>query len=632
MNRERLDSLLTLLKSPAPDLRLRAAQNLGELADKRAVPALVDRLADEDPAVCEAASQALLALRGREVAARLAPLLSVEQVSLRNSAMSLLRRVGEDAPDLLLDLLKDTDLDLRIFAADILGQVDAPGVSRALIDALQDPDSNVRANAATSLGRRGEAAAVAGLVTLLEDEEWVAFAAIEALALIGDASAVEPLIHCLRDGSPVLRVAVAEALGRFSDPRVLPPVLEAMRQAEGPLLQHLLSALLKGANPTILREMDDELRERACMGLIDALKDPSNQVRSDALLGLAVLGDSASVYAILDLAGRTESDDLMELIVLALASIGDLPPLVGALKSPDPRLAQAAVRALGQIGGDKALEPLIQALRHQDPEIRRLSARALGSINSPEALPALLRALGDDDDATKAQAAWALGRLSDAGTIPVLGTLLGHDHGEVRNQAMEALLSIGGPVVRKLFIEGLNGASPAKRELCARGLGRLGAGEGMGRMARLLHDPYASVRKQVVSALMVSGDRRALAFLEPVLGDQDTSVRRCLVETVARIQAPGCEALLIKALEDDDPEIRLEAIEGLGRAGAAEAVDPLLALLDCPESKLKVSAAKALGAIGESRASSILINLLTDQNPKVRAAANAAIQKIQGGW
>jgi HEAT repeat protein len=632
MSRNLLESQLSLLKSPAPDLRLRAAHSLGELGDPRAIPALVDRLADEDPAVTEAAAQALLNLRGREVAARLAPLLSVEQVSLRNSAMSLLRRIGEDAPDLLLDLLSDSDLDLRIFAADILAQVEAPGVTRALINALKDPDANVRANAATSLGQRGEPAAVTGLIGLLQDEEWVSFAAIEALALIGDASAVEPLIGCLKNGSPVLCVAVAEALGRFNDPRVMPPVLEAMRRAEGPLLQHLLGALLKGANPTVLKEMDDELRERACMGLIDALEDPSLQVKSDALLGLAVLGDGASVYSILDLAGHAGSDDLLELIVLALASIGELPPLVGALGAPNDRLAQVAVRALGQIGGDLAVGPLIEALEHQSPKVRKLAAHSLGTINFPEALPALLRALGDDDDDTKAQAAWALGRLSDAGTIPVLGTLLGHTHDQVRNQAMEALLAIGGPVVRKLFIEGLGGQAPAKRELCAQGLGRLGAGEGMGSLAGLLDDPYPSVRRQVVIALMVSGDRRALGFLESVLKDPDATVRRSLVESIARINPSGGQALLVKALGDAEPDIRLEAVEGLGRAGAVEAVDSLLDLLDSPESTLKVSAAKALGAIGEPRASTPLISLLADSNPKVRAAATAAIQKIQGGW
>ncbi|KMY69185.1 hypothetical protein AAU61_06725 [Desulfocarbo indianensis] len=632
MHSDRVSHLIFQLQAPAPDLRLRAAQALGELGDRRAVPALVDRLADEDPAVGEAASQALLNLRGREVAVRLAPLLSVEQVGLRNAAMHLLRRLGEDAPDMLLDLLGENDRDLRIFAADILANVDAPGVARALTKALEDPDPNVRANAATSLGQRGEASALPNLIQLLGDEEWVAFAVIEALAHIGEPAAVEPLIACLRDGSEILRVAVAEALGRFRDPKALPPVLEAMRRSEGPLLQHLLSALLKSANPTMLKGMDKQLRERACLGLIDALNDPSEQVVADALLGLAVLGDGSSVYSILDLARKEPNEQILELIVLALGSIGELAPLVGAVDDPSPRLAEAAVRALGQIGGEAAVDPLIKALRHPAKAVRHLATRNLGVVGSRRALAALLVALGDSDDDIKIHAAWALGRLGDAGTVPTLGVLLGHQKEPVRYQALEALLAINGQAVRKVFIDGLDSRSPFRREMCAKGLGRMGAGEGMGAVAHLFNDSYPSVRREAALALLASGDRRSMTFLEMVVHDPDAAVRQALVKALAQSRPAGGLRLLVKALQDPDPAIRLKAVEGLGRAGANEAVEPLLELLDNKDSRLKVSAAKALGAIGDPRASTPLIELLADANPTVRAAAAAAIQKIEGGW
>lgn len=68
---------------------------MSRLGDPRAVPALVDRLSDVDNEVRISVVQALASIGGREVAARLVPLLSVEQVGLRNTAIEALATIGD---------------------------------------------------------------------------------------------------------------------------------------------------------------------------------------------------------------------------------------------------------------------------------------------------------------------------------------------------------------------------------------------------------------------------------------------------------------------------------------------------------------------------------------------------------
>ena len=83
-----------------------------------------------------------------------------------------------------------------------------------LIKALgYEKDSDVRREAVEALGLIGDARAVEPLIARLGDEDSsVRYRAVEALGLIGDARAVEPLIAKLGDESSVVRRGSAEAL------------------------------------------------------------------------------------------------------------------------------------------------------------------------------------------------------------------------------------------------------------------------------------------------------------------------------------------------------------------------------------------------------------------------------------
>jgi HEAT repeat protein len=52
-------------------------------------------------------------------------------------------------------------------------------------------------------------------------------------------------------------------------------------------------------------------------------------------------------------------------------------------------LRAKTVTALGQIGGDEALEALLPMLKDPDQLVREMTASALGRLGDPEAIPAL---------------------------------------------------------------------------------------------------------------------------------------------------------------------------------------------------------------------------------------------------
>ncbi len=135
---------------------------------------------------------------------------------------------AERAIELLIQAIKDKDKNVRINAAEALGNIGEPAVE-PLIQALKDEDFNVQVNAARALGIIGEPA-VEPLIQALKDEDWVdRYLAIWTLGNIGDERAIEPLIQALKDKEGMVRTYAAQALGNIGDERAIEPLIQAMK-------------------------------------------------------------------------------------------------------------------------------------------------------------------------------------------------------------------------------------------------------------------------------------------------------------------------------------------------------------------------------------------------------------------
>jgi hypothetical protein len=140
-SKTRLSLYLELLKSPSARVRERAAVALGELGDRRAVPALIETLKDEDAVVREHAASALSDLGDRR------------------------------AVPALIETLRDENAVVREHAATALGSLGDKQAVPAMIEALRDKDAVVREHVATALGRLGDKRAVQPLTTALQKEK-----------------------------------------------------------------------------------------------------------------------------------------------------------------------------------------------------------------------------------------------------------------------------------------------------------------------------------------------------------------------------------------------------------------------------------------------------------------------------
>ena len=187
--------------------------------------------------------------------------------------------------------------------------------------------------------------------------------------------------------------------------------------------------------------------------LLEALKDPVDEVRWQAAGALAKIGDPRAVRPLLEVLQR-ESDWGASRIGDTLVAFGSaaVPDLARYALLSDPSLSSTTshspliARVLGIIGDVRAEPAMLSALESGDPELRIRAAAALGTVGSLACVPALRRALRDSEWEVRAQAAAALGRQMDGRAIESLREAMRDENWWVRQNSAQALSEIPGGV------------------------------------------------------------------------------------------------------------------------------------------------------------------------------------------
>jgi HEAT repeat protein len=209
--------LRSLLMSPDyGPYRARIAMALGHIGDKSAVPDLVPLLHSQRSEERLRGAEALVRLmdkRGWPVIFEILKGVDHEGDSL----VASLRDLG-DLSSSLGTFLGDDQYHLRQDAAEMLGTFGDRQAVPHLIDALRDINAQVRGAAAYALGRLADRRATRPLVNALEDSSgWVRLCALRALGLVGDPKALKAAEKFLFDPDPEIALAAQEALGYMRD-------------------------------------------------------------------------------------------------------------------------------------------------------------------------------------------------------------------------------------------------------------------------------------------------------------------------------------------------------------------------------------------------------------------------------
>jgi HEAT repeat protein len=145
--------------------------------------------------------------------------------------------------------------------------------------------------------------------------------------------------------------------------------------------------------------------------------------------------------------GKGQDLEIRGKAVKSLGRIGSnkaVEPLIVALKdlNLDSYVRVASAVGLGNIASDKAVEPLIVALADTDRYVRIAAVGALGNIASDKAVEPLIVALADTDRYVQIAAVGALSNIASDKAVESLIAALNDTDEDMRMRAIEALANI----------------------------------------------------------------------------------------------------------------------------------------------------------------------------------------------
>ena len=394
--------LLNLLS--VPGLREAAAETLGELGDETVVAPLAEALnATEISALSIASALTRLCERFDEEYGEGDYIADLSRQSIQPSGIQhLLSALNEVEPTELRPL------------AIVIGWLRGPAVDRTLVRLLGEP--SVRTEVLEALTRHGEGV-IALLIARLDSEDFeIKRAAVSVLGRLGYRQATSALMRVL-ETDPLLRVEAAQALARIGDESALDSLLNLIGDADGAVRQAVVGALnsigsarMQQLIKPLLRDERPLVRESAariagyfgyenCADLLlECCDDEDERVRQAAVEHLPYLEDDRVISVL----SKKLSSDIPRVRAAVAAALGKVPHseaiLLTAFADDDPWVRYFAAQSLGRLGSRSSVPVLIKVAENDPFNHVKLSAvQALGSIGGKEAIAAISSYLRSED-------------------------------------------------------------------------------------------------------------------------------------------------------------------------------------------------------------------------------------------
>ena len=372
---DRSDAPSTPLRAIVSAVNEQLSLNSGRLpADD--IERLMSGLASEDPCVRELSVRILGTQKNDEPISRgLIMRLANNDASLREvAALGLGFIEPESAIDPLIRSLRDAAPGVRANSAWALGRIENGRALRPLVSLFTDESALVREAAVIAAGRMESTATVAALIRVVRQDNAPSVRRVAAWALgnIEAREGVQELARALaQDSDTRVREMAAWALGNIedrsattalsnaagsdADDRVRESAVWALAQIEdgtslealGQIAGNDRSSHVRGTAAWAIGQLDGR-GMRAPAGLLQALKDVSEDTRVKAAWALGELGDVNALPAIREALRTEKSDQVQRALIRALMESGGRSEadLTALLNSSDPRVREAAVRGL----------------------------------------------------------------------------------------------------------------------------------------------------------------------------------------------------------------------------------------------------------------------------------------------
>lgn len=632
--------ILTRLESGESDEIRSAAFEAAELKVSDSIPLLIKHLQSPNFGVQEAAEYAIRKIRGAETVQALTPLLRLEDVAIRNSAIDILQEIGSDDLNTLYKLLHDQDVDIRIFVADILGSVGSFSSVIMLIEVLEsDTDVNVRYQACISLGRLGYSEAKGALSNALEkDEDWVQFAAVEALTKLKANDCVDILLAALPKSSDFVASTIINALGIIGNMLSVPILLQQLDKSTGPLRNATVKAIIQIIGTPSLGLLGEKDLDKLYTYLLTALEDEDEEIVLVALTGISFFkGREATTHKVFERIQKMDplrDVDLLSAATKCLIDVGYNNALKEGVFSKNEEVVKVTIEVCGGIGDQNCVGLFIESFWILPLELQRVVISYLVNIADTSNRSFFTEVLSRHTDISIIKAALLfLGKQSSSSTLSSdILSYLYHPDVEVRKAALEACLALSDEQINKQVVELFFNEDPSLRMLAIYAMGKISPETYINSLLLALKDSSGEVRRTAIESLGELSKITPELFesISSIIYDECKEVRLALINLARKVGTEQSLSFIINMLEDNDSWVVIRAIEALIDYKTEEvAVLAIIRRLENADVLVTMKIIEALGIIGGKLAFQALLTLINHENPDIQQAVSDALSYIQ---
>lgn len=414
-----VDSLIEILSEKDLWTSYPAIEALGRISDIRALPHLIESLGDKF--LREPAIRALGSLDGEKVVVSIVPYLDDNSRAVRQVAFSSLARVyekgvsgdyirneiethyGSDVQDLIIESAGSDNEDLRLSALILMGMMGNESAVEPLLAAAYDGvDEELVVRSLVHIGKRTPQT-ILGRLEIARDDPFAMRILVSTLASMSLPDCREALNGLLKYPDGHVRAMAAEGLGNLGDKESVSYLVEAVYDKYEDVRASVVEALVKlnaGLRPEVLQSFVDDSRP---------------EIRK---------------LAVPLLAGSDKNKALKAISLL--------------LKDPSSVVRRAAVDYFKGGLDEESTSLLLQASADESPDVRSAIAIKLGETRDPGHMGPLEDLLSDDVDMVRVSACKGLGLMGDSGALDSLALLLSDSNGFVVASSIEAISRIGG--------------------------------------------------------------------------------------------------------------------------------------------------------------------------------------------
>ncbi|MEQ8222778.1 MAG: HEAT repeat domain-containing protein [Candidatus Eremiobacterota bacterium] len=415
------------------------------------------------------------------------------------------------------------------------------------------------------------------------------------------------------------RIEIIEAIGHFKSATSIPYLIKALetdysvgRDKIAEILTEMEAFEAIPVFSTLLRRDKDSAVRAGCaralgkLGagdsieiLLDSLKDPSYEVREEALVALEQFEEDKHVADTIK-AFKKEST-----LILQLKDAKDIEKvlydfdnnelaekiLIEALKDDD-REDFNIISALSLLGSAKAVEPLMRIMKDKTmpSDVRASAAIFMGNVEDSRTAEPLLKALKDDDKLVRASAIIALGKLREKRAV----------------EPLIAMLPDGDEATKKHIIDALRLIRPAQI------------------LIKSLHDKREAISLAAIEVLSSVKGEDIVKSVKKLVGNEDRFIRNSGLKILFKQEAFQD---LIEAL--GNPKTRQKSLELLSTADPMKVSSLLIKALDHSNEEIRGSAAEILGILKIQEGTNPVINLLSDTSHVVLDRAIEALGRLE---